>query len=1282
MRTNYECKYFLALTSFFLISLFPYSSSAQRNNFQSYSLDQGLPQATIYCIIQDNRGYLWLGTDGGGLCRFDGIHFKTYGKSDGFNGQNIRSLLQDSKGRIWAGTKDEGIVVYDGNKFVSIGKKNGLAGSAILCLHEDKDGTVWAGTDDGGVNKITPVFKGKSSGQTVVSAVKDSFVVEVFDENKGLSSNSVLDIHQDKDGHIWLATFGGINVLTPGKDSVSIDHLRGGREIPSDQITSVTEEKNGALWFGTYDGGIFRIAPKNDTKNFKLDILSRKVTSFSQENGFNAKTIWRIFTSDNNELWFASVEDGLIRCRNTAASDTGKKVFEKYTDKEGLPCNQMLCIFEDKEKNIWIGTNGGGLCKFNGDMFAHYSEKDGLPSNSVQGIDMDSSGTLWFGTSGGGLVKMDLRSGAPVCNNFSIKDGLSGNTILSVSAGKVIHNQNLWSAVSNAGISKYDGKTFLNFSERDGLLNNSVYSIFVDKNGIVWIGSKDGISRFDGSKFLNITMETMKIPDKDVNAIIQDEKGNLWFGTGGGLARYSGDGAITTFDEAEGLMHKEIKALAEDPFGNIWIGTNNGGLYRFNVFTDDSIKIKLIADDSLLSSNSVRAIIFLDEKTTGNKGKEMVVGTDKGIDKIIFDDKGKILKIRNYNATDGFIGVECNDNAMYRDDQGNIWIGTVKGLTRFNPSAEVQNTNAPQVHITDIKLFFKDVDWSSRADSVLPWFSLPTSLQLSYTDNHLTFDYAAISLGNSQKIKYRYMLEGAEEEWSPDRKETSVTFSGLSPGKYTFKVIASGANGVWNTQPAEFYFTINPPWYRSMLAYIIYAIVLMGGTYSYSKIRERALIHEKKILEEKVVERTAEVVKQKEELEQQKHVIEEKNKDITDSINYAEKIQRAILPDLAKIKKALPQSFILFEPRDIVSGDFFWYVEVKAPPRPSPLGRGIDDPDYFTADSSLYPALKSRAEEFRDHPTEAENIAWELLKGNNIGFHIRRQHIIGKYIVDFVNIKTKTVIEIDGDIHDYQKEEDEQRTSWLKKHGFEVIRFRNEEVIAASDGFAEKVIKVLQEREQKVLPIGEDLGGASSIYLLSAADCTGHGVPGAFMSMINTSLLNEAVNQKKIYQPNEILDEARRGIITALKQTGASGEQKDGMDVSIISLEMNGDTCKLQYAGANNSLYIIRKGETSELEEIDPDPMPVAISDRTGEFTNNVIDLQKGDTVYIFTDGYADQFGGPKGKKFKYSNFKKLLLSIQDKNMDEQHDILKKTMDDWKGNLEQIDDILVMGVRI
>ena len=235
----------------------------------------------------------------------------------------------------------------------------------------------------------------------------------------------------------------------------------------------------------------------------------------------------------------------------------------------------------------------------------------------------------------------------------------------------------------------------------------------------------------------------------------------------------------------------------------------------------------------------------------------------------------------------------------------------------------------------------------------------------------------------------------------------------------------------------------------------------------------------------------------------------------------------------------------------------------------------------------------------------------------------------------------------------------------------------------------------------KVSPLRRDGRGA---VLWAAADCTGHGVPGALMSMMINAFLNEAVKEKSISQPNEILYDVRKSIIASLKQKGMEGEQKDGMDAALCSLEYTGDnTAVLKYAGAYNSLWITRKdakgddiyekavpffqdeGETDAYcgVEVKADKQPVGFL--TGEqppFTNHVIQLQKGDTIYIFSDGYEDQFGGPRDKKFKTKQFKEVLISIQDKTMQEQKERLDKTIEDWRGDEEQVDDILVFGVRV
>lgn len=303
---------------------------------------------------------------------------------------------------------------------------------------------------------------------------------------------------------------------------------------------------------------------------------------------------------------------------------------------------------------------------------------------------------------------------------------------------------------------------------------------------------------------------------------------------------------------------------------------------------------------------------------------------------------------------------------------------------------------------------------------------------------------------------------------------------------------------------------------KQIVIYAAVVLCLVGGFFVYIlSVRNKEKREANKLLQQ-----------QKEQIESQKLIVEVQNKELTDSINYAQTIQKAILPELSDIKTAFPNSFVYFKPRDIVSGDFYWFRQ----------------------------------------------------KGDR------------KYI--------------------------------------------------------------------------------------AAVDCTGHGVPGALMSMVSNTLLHEIVDNKNIVQPSEILDELKKDIIRSLKQTGVSGENKDGMDIALCMVE--GD--KLEFAGANNPLWIIRN---NELTQIKGDSQPVGISHgEEKKFTNHTIDLAPGTSFYVLTDGYADQFGGPKGKKFKYAQLKELLLSISSYASNLQSEKLNETFQHWKGNLEQVDDVLVIGVKI
>ncbi|MCK4695432.1 MAG: SpoIIE family protein phosphatase, partial [Candidatus Cloacimonetes bacterium] len=359
---------------------------------------------------------------------------------------------------------------------------------------------------------------------------------------------------------------------------------------------------------------------------------------------------------------------------------------------------------------------------------------------------------------------------------------------------------------------------------------------------------------------------------------------------------------------------------------------------------------------------------------------------------------------------------------------------------------------------------------------------------------------------------------GAEDNWRPETTTTSANYPSLSHGKYSFKVIAKNSSGTWNSEPVTYDFVIKPPFYQSWWFILGCIILAFFAVFVFIKVRERNLIKEKQILEKKVAERTAEVVEKSEEIEQ-------KNKDITASIRYANRIQKAILPP----EDSISETFILFKPKDIVSGDFYW-------------------------------------------------------------LHI-----------------------------------------------------------------------------------------SDSKQFIAAVDCTGHGVPGAFMSLIGHNSLNKIVKEYGFTEPAAILDQLNDEVSGTLAQQSESDEVKDGMDLSLIVYDSN--TKEVQYAGAYNALYLIRNGE---LFETKANRFSIGLSSiQVGQkFTNHTIKVKKGDVIYLFSDGYADQFGGIHGKKFKTRNVKELLLSIQHMSMKEQKEHLNKTIEEWKGDLSQIDDILFIGSRI
>jgi len=1108
-------------------------------NFSSFSKLQGLKSGNILCILEDKSGNLWFGATGGVVCKYDGKSFTHFTDKEALSNNAVWSMLEDKSGNLWFGTGGGGVCKYDGKSFTHFTDKEGLSNNDVRSMLEDKSGNLWFGANGGVVCK----YDGKSFTH--------------FTDKEGLSNNNVSSMLEDKSGNLWFGTKGGGVCKYDGK---SFTHFTDKEGLSNNDVRSMLEDKSGNLWFSTYGGGVC----KYDGKSF---------THFTDKEGLSNNVVWSMLEDKSGNLWFSTYGGGVCKYDG--------KSFTHFTDKEGLANNTVLSMLEDKSGNLWFGTNGGGVCKYAGKSFTHFTDKEALSNNAVWSMLEDKSGNLWFGTIGGGVCKYDGKS----FTHFTDKEGLSNNFVLSILEDK---SGNLWFGTNGGSVCKYDGKSFTHFTDKEGLSNNGVWSMLEDKSGNLWFGTKGrGVSKYDGNRveaieaalqrgeivperiqqdlkkingklvksFTHFT-EKEGLSNNTVCSILEDKSGNLWFGTkGGGVSKYDGK-SFTHFTDKEGLSNNDVRSILEDKSGNLWFGGGGGGVCKY-----DGKSFTHFTDKEGLANNTVLSML---EDKSGN----LWFGTNGGLSKLTLNKlveinekvktnsiKEEDIFFKDYTYSDGFLGIGVNaGNTMLQAKDGTIWIGASDRLTAMHPENMLPDTIAPNIQLTTIELFNENIAWANlenKKDSTLTlgngvsvsnfsfdgltkWYSIPQNLSLAYNNNYLTFNFIGITMNQPKNVKYQYILEGIDENWSAITNKTSAPYGNLPHGTYSFKVKAMNSEGYWS-KAFEYKFTIRPPFWQTWWFRTLIGLLIISSIWYYIKSREKKLVAEKEKLEKTVEERTEELVHKNIVVEQQKHLVEEKSeklgealKDITDSINYALRIQQAFLPNKKEINLSLPQSFILFKPKDIVSGDF-----------------------YF--------------------------------------FHKNKESVF-----------------------------------------------------------------------------------------IAAVDCTGHGVPGAFMSMVGSERLTDAVQQSN--DTSAILSLLNKGVKTSLKQSSKDESTRDGMDIAICSVDTKNRIVK--YAGANRPIWIIRKGQT-EVEEIKA--TKVAIGGLTNDdqhFDTHEIKLQQGDTFYICTDGYADQFSGKDGKKLMTRKLKAILVSIQNKTMPEQEQYLDNFVEDWKAGTEQVDDILVIGIRV
>lgn len=1086
------------ITLILLISLF-YTGFAQNLHvrFDHYDVEDGLSDNTVNDILQDHKGHLWIGTQNG-LDKFDGFEFIKYRHHKGHEftlaGNTVQSLLLDSKERLWVGTF-RGLVEYDYGKdhFNGFDSDNELIKTGVSDLIEDKNGQIIVATNWRGIY----CFDGQKITQELNTQTNKEFI-----------SNNTTALALDKEGDIYVGT--NIGLFKVSNDFESVTPLLTNYPPNASSIQSLTMDKEGVLWIGT-TVGLVRYDPKSNQSEYFF---------YDQFNPFNFdlhKSVTSIVEAGENILWLGTDNNGIIYFNK---DDLSMHVYSSNKSNNHLSSNHIKSLFIDRDNSLWVGTYSGGLnfSNIRTNMFMGFlsngRENNGLKEGAISSFAQDTTGKVWVGVNPGGLHFLDedkdyftqarLSELDPMANQIVGIEKTKNHTFLIVSfEGRVYH------------FNPYTQEAML-IEEASSELGEGAEVNFVhsDMDGDIWIGSNNGgllrlSSELDLMRHYKGSSATKHGLQSDMVTSYSDgPSGTKWFGTFNGLYSYdSNTDRFKLFKLKENeiiFSDNVITTLHSGPEDILWIGTGDG-LYQYHTNTKEFKGFK--KEDGLLS-NVITAIEH-------DPSKRIWISTDNGLCQFALD-HSNIMNA--YNKSDGLHGTEFIERAAYHAADGRLFFGGNQGFSIIYPQTDLHERAPMQIHFTGLKILHETVIPDS-SDLIEDHIDEISELVLDYYHSSITLEYTAINFINAKKTNYAYKLEGFDDKWHYVGHTKLATYTNLDPGEYTFLVKANTGEQSW---PKESFKTlkivITPPYWMTWWFRLLVISVVVISIYLIFRFRIRAVKAQNRELEMKVQERTREIVNQKAEIE--------------DSIQVGKLIQQTMLPPVAKIKERFDDAFVLYKPKDIVSGDFYWF-----------------------------------------HTTDTHT-----------------------YVV--------------------------------------------------------------------------------------AADCTGHGVAGAFLTVIGLNHLTEIVNDPNgDHTAAGILNSLNERVISTLKQKDKGSKLRDGMDITMCVFEKGSKT--VQLAGAINGIFIKTPDGELKKEKVDYFSIGIPIRGDVKSFKNIDVPIEKGDTIYMSSDGIIDQFGGEDGfEKFKTKRYRALIDQIAGKELDLQKEIVDEELKRWMDGTEQTDDIILIGIKV
>lgn len=1025
--------------------------------------------------------------------------FKNYGAESDIPNSFVYTVNQSENGYLWVST-GTGMVRFDGFNFFEVQYPDSLSGRIATVSLKDKNGTLWFGCNDGSVyytrennlisvplsnsKSISDLIEGPDDRIYIIPQGKAVFAIDpVFPEDirqYRLSGNQVMfSASFTNSGDLLLGTQESVLRCTVTSDTIIVSDVIEGFDYSGVKAIRRTKD-NTRFIIGTDGNGLFQLRISDDGNSLER---------FSDHPEWETLSVQSVSEDSENYFWVSTKGSGVIQFNLSENYDTIQSV-RKYNDSSGLAGNDVTTVFQDVEGNFWFGLYGAGLSMLSSYSFGYYNPGINSVDNNILYINSIKSKYI-LGTPSG-FHLFDPVAGKSVSYTL-----LSGQVEKSEITSYFLDNsKNLWIGTRGQGlfVRNSSGNVKLFFKTGDSGADD-IKDIEIDENNI-WLATTNGVIVLDKDKGKEIKRFNINngLPHNSINKIFIASDGYAYIGTESErLYRIDRGFNITSLSGSmAGNTINKVLAFAQTTDGIVWAATRGNGIFGFQ--NDSVIAINRSND---LMSNYCYSILADNENN-------LWVGHDQGISR--FNPETGIMRI--FGTEFAKNGV-CNPEGMYESDDGNICIGTSEGLILYNKLKDLKPIIPPFTNINSITINDKSYPYK-------PSFSLP--YRKNYT---ISVDYVGINFSDPSKVYYKTFMENNSSDWSNFSTEREKPF-GLSFGKYKFYLISVNEEGLSQDMPVTFEINIKSPIWRRWWFVMAVILVLTAIVILIIRQRDKAQKKIQEYLEKELEARTSVVMKQKGEIELQ-------NIEITDSINYAKRIQTSILPDINKLKETFRDAFIFFHPRDIVSGDFYWFDKLE------------DD----------------------------------------------------KFIV-------------------------------------------------------------------------------------VCADSTGHGVPGAFMSMIGSTLLQDIVSRKRISKPSEILTLLDKQIFSTLNQNVELGVSNDGMDMVVCEIDVK--TRHIRFASAMRPVIIVLDGDPYYIKGNRLSVGGESVIKKF--FDDQEYYLNEGDTVYLFSDGLPDQFGGVDGKKLKIARLKRLIEQISKLPMNEQKEVVSKFFFDWKGDYDQVDDVLLMGIKV